>query len=229
MCHLVHVNQIVRKLLVSGAHSSGGGTFSQPPPPFVSHATARTPRANRRGPANAAASLSFARPSPRPTLDWTPGAARASLARHEASRGVRDSAGVREALQVRGEKPEEHRGQSGPTALLPVAQEGTPRARPTPSNPSSCAFRAKPPNEAAWKKTHTHSAIGSREVQERERFSRARDDARFPRSAPSAPSPPQPSPTGTRASQTAVMRKYPRFRTASVDEAQTISWLNFFG
>ena len=157
MFHLVLSCQIVRKLLVSGAHSSGGGTFSQPPPPFVSHATARTPRANRRGPANAAASLSFARPSPRPTLDWTPGAARASLARHEASRGVRDSAGVREALQVRGEKPEEHRGQSGPTALLPVAQEGTPRARPTPSNPSSCAFRAKPPNESAWKKTHTHS------------------------------------------------------------------------
>lgn len=143
MFHLVLSCQIVRKLLVSGAHSSGGGTFSQPPPPFVSHATARTPRAHRRGPANAAASLSFARPSPRPTLDWTPGAARASPARHEASRGVRDSAGVREALQVRGEKPEEHRGQSGPTALLPVAQEGTPRARPTPSTPSSCAFRAR--------------------------------------------------------------------------------------
>ena len=143
MFHLVLSCQIVRKLLVSGAHSSGGGTFSQPPPPFVSHATARTPRAHRRGPANAAASLSFARPSPRPTLDWTPGAARASPARHEASRGVRDSAGVREALQVRGEKPEEHRGQSGPTALLPVAQEGTPRARPTPSTPSSRAFRAR--------------------------------------------------------------------------------------
>jgi hypothetical protein len=26
-----------------------------------------------------------------------------------------------------------------------------------------------------------------------------------------------------------VMRKYPRFRTASVDEAHTILWLNFFG
>lgn len=154
---MFHLVEIVRFMLVSGAHWSGGGTFSQPPPPFVSHATARTPRAHRRGPANAAASLSFARPSPRPTLDWTPGAARASPARHEASRGVRDSAGVREALQVRGEKPEEHRGQSGPTALLPVAQEGTPRARPTPSIPSSCAFRAKPPNGSAWKKTHTHS------------------------------------------------------------------------
>ena len=45
MFHLVLSCQIVRKLLVSGAHSSGGGTFSQPPPPFVSHATARTPRA----------------------------------------------------------------------------------------------------------------------------------------------------------------------------------------
>ena len=87
---MFHLVEIVRKMLVSGAHWSGGGTFSQPPPPFVSHATARTPRAHRRGPANAAASLSFTRPSPRPTLDWTPGAARASPARHEASRGVRD-------------------------------------------------------------------------------------------------------------------------------------------
>ena len=173
MCHLVHVNQIVRKLLVSGAHSSGGGTFSQPPPPFVSHATARTPRANRRGPANAAASLSFARPSPRPTLDWTPGAARASPARHEASRGVRDSASVREALQVRREKPEEHRGQSGPTALLQVAQEGTSRARPYPSTLSRRAIRANPPIEAARKKTHTHSQARKSALErfrERERF-----------------------------------------------------------
>ena len=36
----------VRSMLVSGTpEASGGGTFSQPPPPFVSHATARTPRA----------------------------------------------------------------------------------------------------------------------------------------------------------------------------------------
>ena len=103
------------------------------------------------------------------------------------------------------------------------------RARVQPPRPPRVArFAQEASEQAAWKKTHTHSAIGSREVQERERFSHARD-ARFPRSAPSAPSPPQPSPTGTRASQTAVMRKYPRFRTASVDEAQTISWLNFFG
>ena len=159
-------------MLVSGTpEASGGGTFSQPPPPFVSHATARTPRAHRRGPAHAAASSSFARPSPRPTLERTPGAARASPARHEASRGVRDSAGVREALQVRGEEPEEHRRQSGPTALLPVAQEGTSRARPTPSTRSRRASRAKRPNEAAWKKTRTQSLnrkLGS------ERFSFAR-------------------------------------------------------
>ena len=213
-------------MLVSGTpEASGGGTFSQPPPPFVSHATARTPRAHRRGPAHAAASSSFARPSPRPTLDRTPGAARASPARHEASRGVRDSAGVREALQVRGEEPEEHRGQSGPTALLPVAQEGTSRARPTPSTRSRRASRAKPPNEAAWKKTRTHSLnrkLGS------ERFSFARDAAVSPPPAPSSPFRPR-RPTRARASQTAVMRKYPRFRTASVDEAHTILWLNFFG
>jgi hypothetical protein len=175
----------VRSMLVSGTpEASGGGTFSQPPPPFVSHATARTPRAHRRGPAHAAASSSFVRPSPRPTLDRTPGAARASPARHEASRGVRDSAGVREALQVRGEEPEEHRRQSGPTALLPVAQEGTSRARPTPSTRSRRASRAKRPNEAAWKKTRTQSLnrkLGS------ERFSFARDAAVSPPPAPSSP------------------------------------------
>lgn len=98
------------------------------------------------------------------------------------------------------------------------------RARVQPPRPPRVArFAQEASEQAAWKKTHTHSAIGSRTF-----FSRARRS--FPeRSAPSAPSPPRPSPTGTRASQTAVMRKYPRFRTASVDEAQTISWLNFFG
>ena len=193
---MFHLVEIVRKMLVSGAHSSGGGTFSQPPPPFVSHATARTPRAHRRGPANAAASLSFARPSPRPTLDWTPGAARASPARHEASRGVRDSASVREALQVRREKPEEHRGQSGPTALLPVAQEGTSCARPSPSTLSRCAVRAKPPIEAVWKKTHTHSetrqsALGRFRSANVSRV-RAIPPVRAPRALATAP---QPSPS----------------------------------
>ena len=44
------------------------------------------------------------------------------------------------------------------------------------------------------------------------------------------PRPPTPrSAIRPRRSRTTVMRKYPRFRTASVDEAHTISWLNFFG
>ena len=43
-----------------------------------------------------------------------------------------------------------------------------------------------------------------------------------------APRPPR-SAIRPRRSRTTVMRKYPRFRTASVDEAHTISWLNFFG
>ena len=61
-----------------------------------------------------------------------------------------------------------------------------------------------------------------------ERFSFARDAAVSPPPAPSSPFRPR-RPTRAHASQTAVMRKYPRFRTASVDEAHTILWLNFFG
>ena len=54
------------------------------------------------------------------------------------------------------------------------------RARVQPPRPPRVArFAQEASEQAAWKKTHTHSAIGSREVQERERFSRARD-ARFP-------------------------------------------------
>ena len=218
----------VRSMLVSGTpEASGGGTFSQPPPPFVSHATARTPRAHRRGPAHAAASSSFARPSPRPTLERTPGAARASPARHAASRGVRDSAGVREALQVRGEEPEEHRRQSGPTALLPVAQEGTSRARPTPSTRSRYEYLvSREASERGGVEEYPHP-IADAETGERTFFFRARRRGFFPARAFFA-TPPR-RPTRARASQTAVMRKYPRFRTASVDEAHTIVWLNFFG
>ena len=56
---------------------------------------------------------------------------------HASSRGIRDSAGVREALQVRGKEPEEHRGQGRSAALLQAAQEGAPRFRPS----ASTSFR----------------------------------------------------------------------------------------
>ena len=49
------------------------------------------------------------------------------------------------------------------------------RARVQPPRaPRVARFAQEASEQAAWKKTHTHSAIGSREVQERERFSRAR-------------------------------------------------------
>lgn len=217
----------VRSMLVSGTpEASGGGTFSQPPPPFVSHATARTPRAHRRGPAHAAASSSFARPSPRPTLERTPGAARAS---RRVMRPLEES-----EIQQVFEKLFKFVGKNLKNIVDRADQphcfrlhKKVRRARVRPPRPAPDKFlsRAKPPNEAAWKKTRTQSLmrkLGS------ERFSFARDAAVSSPPAPSSPPRPR-RPTRARASQTAVMRKYPRFRTASVDEAHTILWLNFFG
>ena len=62
-----------------------------------------------------------------------------------APRGVRDPAGVREALQVRREEPQEHRGPGGPAALLPPAQKGprVPDPRVPPGSPALPRSRAR--------------------------------------------------------------------------------------
>ncbi len=170
----------VRSMLVSGTpEASGGGTFSQPPPPFVSHATARTPRAHRRGPAHAAASSSFARPSPRPTLERTPGAARAS---RRVMRPLEES-----EIQQVFEKLFKFVGKNLKNIVDRADQphcfrlhKKVRRARVRPPRPAPDKFlsRAKPPNEAAWKKTRTQSLM--RKLPERTFFFRARRRGFFP-------------------------------------------------
>jgi hypothetical protein len=71
----------------------------------------------------------------------------AAVARDASARGIRDSAGVREALQVRGEEPEEHRRPRGPAALLPSSQEGARGLEH--ASPRRDARRARPPQLVA--------------------------------------------------------------------------------
>ena len=71
----------------------------------------------------------------------------AAVARDASARGIRDSAGVREAVQVRGEEPEEHRRPRGPAALLPSSQEGARGLEH--ASPRRDARRARPPQLVA--------------------------------------------------------------------------------
>lgn len=101
-------------------------------------------------------------------------------------------------------------------------------ARPTPSTRSRYEYLvSREASERGGVEENPHP-IADAETGERTFFFRARAKRGFfPARAFFAT--PARRPTRARASQTAVMRKYPRFRTASVDEAHTILWLNFFG